>query len=203
MPILHRRPGGPSAQAAGPLGPESDEQKLNRVARVAQEELALAERIELDALEHQASPSRPLEKAVAFVLVAGSCAALIGARNIEVANETGGYDPRWWPTIIAVIALLLSLMLGIVAFFRPPFTRDEVDSISDGGWTRLGATAVVTVIFVFGWHLSGNFVVPCAFFLGALIWSYGGKGVKTVLVFPVVTTAMIYVLFHTILKVPL
>lgn len=203
MPIRRRGTGGPSAQAADPSGPESEEQKLNRVARVSKEESALAERIELDAIKHQASPSRTLEKTVAFVLVAGSCAALIGARNIDVANETGGYDPRWWPTIITVIVLLLSIMLAIVAFVRPPFERDNVDSISDGGWTRLGATAVVTLLFIYGWRLSGNFVVPCALFLGALIWSYGGKGWKAILVFPVVTTAMIYVLFHTILKVPL
>lgn len=206
MTPRRRGRGSSSAKAEGPLGSDNSEQDTSTPGRLdgnSSEELASAERIERDAAKHRAKPSGALERVLALALVAISIAGVIGSRSIDVANETGGFDPRWWPTIITAISLLLSIMLTVVAFTKPPFDRDDIDAISQGGWYPFTVTVILTSLFVVAWQLTGNFVVPCAIMLGALIWAYGGRGWKALLLFPVLTTTLLYLLFHTLLKVPL
>lgn len=126
-----------------------------------------------------------------------------GAQSIAVANETDGIDPRWWPANICLVAIALSLMLLVVSLCRPPFDRDDLEPLSEGGWFRLFATLLLATAFVIAWQLTENFVIPCALLLAALVWVYSGRGWKTLVLFPIITSVSIYLLFHTLLKVPL
>jgi len=171
--------------------------------RLAEEDLREAHQDSDEVARHHAAPSRILERAVATSVLGLSILGYFGARSVPVANETGGLDPRWWPANICLVAIALSAILLVVSFRSPPFDRDDLEPISEGGWFRLFSTLLLSTAFVVAWNLTGNFVVPCALLLATLVWVYGARGWKTLALFPVVTSGCIYLLFHTLLKVPL
>lgn len=201
-----RGPEGASAKAKGPSGPVPSEQETpapSLTEQLSEEELASVERIERETATRVAKPSRKLEKTIALTLVGLSILAIIGSRSIVVTHDTAGFEPRTWPTIISALALAMSVMLVFVVFTRPPFERDDLETTSRRGWYRFATTILLSAVFVVAWQLSGNFVVPCAVLLAILVWVYDGRGWKALLAFPVLLTAFIYVLFHTVLRIPL
>lgn len=149
-----------------------------------------------------ARPSRRLEIVCAAIAVAGSGALFLLARAIEVRNETGGIDPRWWPELLGLGGLALGVLLLVAAVLRPPFDRDDLEAATRQGWFRVGLAVALSVAFVLLWPVLG-FLVVTPVFLVAATYLFGGRGWKTLIVFPVLMTGFIYLLFHTLLKVPL
>jgi len=170
---------------------------------ISAEELALVEQMEREVAELQAKPSRRLEQAIASVLVLLSIIGILGSRAIPVRTETGGIDPRWWPTVMCAITLVLALALLVVSLTKPPYDREDLEVSNRGGWYRLLWTIVVATVYIIAWTLTGNFVIPSVLLLVVLMWVYDGRGWKALVVYPLVTVAFIYLLFHTLLKVPL
>lgn len=152
--------------------------------------------------ELAAAPSRRLEITTAAVALAASVGGFALAQSIELRTETGGVDPRWWPTLLSLVAGSLSIVLLVIAIFRPPFDRSDLEVSSRQGWVRLGAALVCGILYIVLWQLAG-YLIATALFLAALLWVFGGRGWKTLILFPVLTTAFTYLLFHTLLKVPL
>lgn len=161
------------------------------------------ERHEREVAQRQAPPSRRLERGIGLVLTALSVLGLIGSRSIDVRVDSPGVGPQWWPTMLSVIALLISAVLAVLAFTRPPSERSGLESATRGGRRRLGLTVVIIALFVVAWTGTGNFLVPCVLMLVALLLSYGSRSWKALVVFPVLTTAIIYLLFHLLLRIPL
>jgi hypothetical protein len=155
-----------------------------------------------DAADVVAQPSRRMEMMVAATGLIVSITGLLLAGRIEVRAETGGIDPRWWPTVLSIGSAVLSAALLIVALARPPFDRSDLERISAGGWRRLLLAGVVAAGYVVVWQLVG-YLPGTVLFLAVLVWVFGGRGWKTLVLFPVITTAFTYLLFHTLLKVPL
>jgi hypothetical protein len=149
-----------------------------------------------------ARASRRLEIVCAALAVAGSGALALLARAIEVRAETGGIDPRWWPELLGLMGLALGAALLVVVLVRPPFNRDDLEAATRQGWVRVVASVALTVAYVLAWPLVG-FVVATPVFLLAAVLLFGGRGWKTLILFPVLTTGFIYLFFHTLLKVPL
>lgn len=152
--------------------------------------------------ELAAASSRRLEVTTAAVALVLSVCGYFLAQGLEIRTETGGVDPRWWPTLLSLLAAALSVALLLIAILRPPFDRSDLEVASKQGWTRLGIALVCAILFVVLWQLAG-YLVATPIFLAALLWVFGGRGWKTLILFPVLTTAFTYVLFHTLLKVPL
>lgn len=150
----------------------------------------------------RARPSRRLEIVCAAIAVAGSGALVLLARAIEVRNETGGIDPRWWPELLGIAGLALGVLLLVVAVVRPPFDRDDLEAATRQGWVRVGIAVALAVAFVLLWPVVG-FLVAAPVFLVVATYVFGGRGWKTLVLFPLLMTAGIYLLFHTLLKVPL
>jgi hypothetical protein len=201
-----RKEEGSAAEAAEPSGrPGSDTSTHvpSLTEGISAEELALVEQMEREVAELQAKPSRKLEVGIAIGLVVLSAAGVLASRGLGVRTETGGVDPRWWPTVICALSLVLSVALLIVALTRPPFDRDDLEVSNRGGWYRLTITLVVLALYMVAWTLSGNFVIPSVLLLVVLMWVYDGRGWKALLVYPIATIAFIYLLFHTLLRVPL
>ena len=197
---------GASAKAGGPSGPvppKPETRAPSVTERLSEEELASVERIERDAAERVAKRSRKLESSIALTLVGLSILAIIGSRSIVVSQDTAGFEPRTWPTIISALALALSILLAVVVYTRPPFERDDLEITTRPGWYRFGATVLLSALFILAWDLSENFVVPCAVMLVVLVWIYDGRGWKALLAFPVLLTAFVFVLFDTVLRIPL
>lgn len=168
------------------------------------EQLAAIERHEAEVARRQAPPSRALERAVGLSAVALSALGVFGAQHITVRNQVGSaFGPRWWPTAVALISLAMSLALSIIAFTRPPFEREGVETAQRSGWYRLVATLVLETAFIVAWYLTGNFVVPAILMLAAMLIVYGTRSWVKLITFPVLTVGLIYALFDLLLKIPL
>ncbi|HEY8589537.1 MAG TPA: tripartite tricarboxylate transporter TctB family protein, partial [Naasia sp.] len=149
-----------------------------------------------------ARSSRALEIGAALATLLVSGALLMLALGISVRTETGGVDPRWWPLVLSGIGLALSALLLVVALVRPPFERDDLEVTGRDGWARLVLAVVISALYLVAWDLVG-FVLPTLVFLAALLWVFGRRGWKGLLLFPIAMTAFIYGLFDLVLKVPL
>lgn len=156
----------------------------------------------VDAEEHTAAPPAPLmERAVAAVVVVLGLAMLYGARAIEVRNETGGIDPRWWPTVIAAGITAMGLwMMGNAIFTRIERT---VDPAQPSGWVSMLATVGGLAVLVVAWQFHVPFLLLAPLFLIGTNWVYGLRRWTTLLLFPAVITALIFVIFRLVLKVAL
>jgi hypothetical protein len=183
--------------------PSAEEGLEAAVEKPAEYEYLYTASIGTDAPEDiTAVPSRAMEITVAAVGLAVGAAGIVLARGIEVRAETGGIDPRWWPTVLSIGSAALAAALLVVALLRPPFDRSDLERVSDGGWRRLLLAGVIAAGYVAAWQLVG-YLAATVVFLALLVWVFGGRGWKTLIIFPVLTTAFTYLLFHTLLKVPL
>lgn len=206
MKLRRNKQDGSAATAAGPSGRHESDNVTHAASLtegISAEELALVEEMEREVSALQARPSRRLEVAIALSLVVLCVVGIIGSRLIPVRTETGGIDPRWWPTVMCAVSLALSVLLAVISFTRPPFDREDLEVTNKGGWIRLVWTIVLSTLYIVAWTLTGNFVIPSVILLAALMWVYDGRGLKALVIYPLVTVAGIYLLFHTLLKVPL
>ncbi|ODT66868.1 MAG: hypothetical protein ABS75_25110 [Pelagibacterium sp. SCN 63-23] len=153
-------------------------------------------------LDLAAEPSRRFEIAIAVTALALSIVALILARSIHLRMGAGGLDPKWWPTLLSILAAMLSGILVGTALFGPPRSRSDLESSHRDGWVRVLLALTLSALYVFFWWIAG-YVVPTVIYLAALLYVFGLRSWKGLAAFPIVTTAFIYGLFHFLLKVPL
>lgn len=167
-----------------------------------------------DYREGAPAPSRTMELLVAAVAVVLMVVVLVLAHQVELRREAGPgqIDARFWPTVLGWAGLAVSVWRLGVAWLREPDEREDLERLQPGGIPRLLATLAIGVAFVLVWGLREVvalgyelqvFPYACLAMLVALVWLYGGRGWKALVLFPVVTTALIYVLFGTLLGIPL
>ena len=152
--------------------------------------------------EHFAVPSRRLEIAIAVVALTLSALAVYLSRNIHLRMGAGGLDPKWWPTLLSLVAGALSAILLAIALFGPPIARDNLESTHHAGWTRMLIALALSVLYIFAWSRAG-YVAPTLLYLFALLWLFGVRNRIALVLYPAVTTAFIYGLFRLLLRVPL
>lgn len=146
-------------------------------------------------------PSKPLEILTAIIAIALSATMVFLSRAIHVNRETGGVDPRWWPTVLGVMALALAVLLLAVAATRT-LPRDDVEPTSTSGRINALTTAAAAIAYAFAWPLIG-FIPATLILLVILTVVYGARDWKVLVFFPVGLTAFLYILFGTLLRVPL
>jgi hypothetical protein len=153
-------------------------------------------------LGSKAQPSRWLEIAVAVTAVALTSTVLVLGRSIELRVEVPGMNPRSWPTFLGGLGLGLSLILLITAIVKSPQPRDDVEATTRSGWFKLLLTVAATIAFVVTWPLLG-FLVTAPVFIAAATAIAGGRGIRQLLIYPVMVAGLIYALFNLLLRVPL
>lgn len=160
------------------------------------------------------APSRRLEVGVAVIALVFSLAMLWLATQIELRREAGAgqIDARFWPTVLGVLGVGLSLWRLVIALVRPAPERDDLEPIRAGGPVRLLATIGLTTAYIALWGLRGAvatltvvplFVVITPIFLALLVLLYGGRSWQSVLLYPGLVTVFAYLLFGTLLRIPL
>jgi hypothetical protein len=149
-----------------------------------------------------ARPSRRLEMIAAVSALILSGTALILSRNIDLRMDTGGLNPRWWPTVLASLASVLSAILIGLSMFGPTIGRGDLESAHSDGWVRMALALALSFLYVLAWSSIG-YVVPTIVYLAASLWVFGLRSTKGLIAFPLITTAFIYGLFHFMLRVPL
>jgi hypothetical protein len=153
-------------------------------------------------LDYSAQPSRWLEIAIALAALMLSIIALVLSRTMYLRMGSGGVDPKWWPTLLSMLAGALSALLVGMSLFGPAMSRGELEASEQGGWVRMLLALTLSALYVFAWSSIG-YVVPTVVFIAALLWVFGLRSWKGLAIFSVVTTAFIYGLFHLVLRVPL
>jgi hypothetical protein len=151
---------------------------------------------------HEAA-SRRLEITIAVTLTVLFAAGVVACQTVTVPAQTGALTPRGWPTMLTVAGLVLSLLLLVGSIINPPADRDEVDVASPAGWRQFVLTTVAMILFIVAWRYAYSFLVPCALLLAALQWIFGVRRWKPLVIFPLVTTGGIFVVFQLLLRVPL
>ena len=147
-------------------------------------------------------PSRRLEVASAVVCLALSLTLYLGARGIELRTETGGIDPRWWPQLLGLAGMVLSAALLATALLRPPLVPEDLQTSTRDGRRRLALGLLASVALVVLWPVVG-FLVAMVPFVAGLTYLFGGRGWRTLVLFPVLLVGFLYVVFDVALSVPL
>ena len=153
-------------------------------------------------LDFSAPQSRPLEIIIAVVALILSVTALVLSQNIRLRMGGGGLDPKWWPTLLSILAAILSAILVGFSLFGPTASRGELEAGHRDGWVRMLTALALSALYVFAWWQVG-YPIPTVVYLFALLWSFGLRSWKGLIAFPLITTAFIYGLFHYLLRVPL
>lgn len=159
-------------------------------------------------------PSKVMEILVAVVALVFMAVVLVLARDIELRREVtpGQIGARFWPTLLAGTGLVAAAWRLVIVLLRPADERPDLEQVQRAGPVRLLVTLVLAIVFVAVWNLREvellgyelrAFPYACAALLAALVWLYGGRGWKVLLLFPAVTTAVVYLLFGTLLRIPL
>ncbi|WP_277209147.1 tripartite tricarboxylate transporter TctB family protein [Isoptericola croceus] len=149
-----------------------------------------------------APTSKALEIASALGALVFLGALAFLARRIELRTETGGIDPRWWPELLGTFGVVVAVALLVVSVLRRPTPREDVEPSTRAGFVRVVITIALTAAFLLAWPFVG-FLVAAAVFLLAVTVVFGGRGWRVLILFPLLTTAFIYLLFDTLLEVPL
>lgn len=127
-------------------------------------------------------------------------AAVWSATALELSAADGSVGPGWWPAVLGGLLVAGAVAIGVVALRRPdPVPENRV---SAHGLGRMGAVVAAIVLYGIGWHFF-HFLLVTIVFLSALLFVTGGRGIKALVVFPVLTAAVLYGLFGLLLRVPL
>lgn len=167
-----------------------------------------------DSAEQQAAPSLAIEVSFAVAALAFCAGYLILGTQIDLRREVapGQIDARFWPTVLGSTGVGLSLILLVNSLTRSPRQREGIERVESGGVLRVTATCALTVGYVAAWSYSSVsllgfryelFPIATALFLAGLLWLYGHRGWLGLIIYPIATTAFIYVLFGTLLRIPL
>lgn len=160
------------------------------------------------------APSRPLDIAFAVVALAFCAAYLILATQIDLRREAGPgqIDARFWPTVLGTTGVGLSVVLLVSALTRPPSPRPGLERVESGGVVRVVSTCALTIGYIAIWSISSVsllgfryevFPIATAALMAALLWLYGHRGWRGLVIYPAATTAFIWVLFGIVLRIPL
>lgn len=146
-------------------------------------------------------PSRRLEVLTGVIAIALSAVMILLSRAIQVNRETGGVDPRWWPTVLGVISLVLAVLLVAVALTRT-LSRNDIEPTSRTGRINAVVTAAAAVAYALAWPIVG--FLPATFVLLVVLTAvFGARNWKVLVFFPAGLTAFLYILFASLLRVPL
>ncbi|CAN7504435.1 tripartite tricarboxylate transporter TctB family protein [Microbacterium foliorum] len=165
--------------------------------------------------EHQGAPaSRPLEIVFGAVALAFSAGYLFLTTQIPLRREAlpGQIDARFWPMVIAITAVVISLAILALAVTRPAPGREDLDRIQPGGVVRVVATLAITGAFIAVWSLGTVilfgyrvevFPVAAAVLMAALMLLYGHRRWLSLIIYSASVTAFVYVVFGMLLRIPL
>lgn len=154
--------------------------------------------------EEAARPAPRIRELVpAAAGVALGLATFVLALQIPEGTRLTQFSPRWWPQVLSLLLVGLSLAHGTVSLLRPrQADEDAPDPSTRQGSLRLIAMVATIVGYGVLWYFV-DFRVSTAILVAALAYLGGGRGWKALLAFPVVVTAVLYLLFGVLLRVPL
>lgn len=127
---------------------------------------------------------------------------LVLSHSVTEPDIGTGFSPRWWPEILGAIICVLSVGVAIKEFVVDDRSDDEVIAATRLGRVRVAAVIATTFAYGVLWYFL-DFRVATFVLVAVLAFIIGGRGWRVLLLFPALVTALLYVLFVLLLKVPL
>lgn len=161
-----------------------------------------------------ARSSKVIEVAFSTVALVVTTAYLVLGTQIELrqAAAPGQIDARFWPIVLGTLSVAVSVALLVGAIVRPAPDRSDIEPIQPNGVLRVVSTAGLTLGYVAIWTFSSFvafgyrielFPIITGVFMIALMLLYGQRRWLGLILYPVLVTAFIYVVFGLLLRVPL
>ncbi|NHB85767.1 tripartite tricarboxylate transporter TctB family protein [Tessaracoccus sp. HDW20] len=119
-----------------------------------------------------------------------------------IAQRDGRHRSRWWPTVISGGIILSGVWMLVNAVLKVSIDR-TVDPSRRSGWIQVGVTVAALIAVLALWQVGVNFLVLGPAFLIVTNWAYGLRRWTTLLLFPAIVAATLYLVFQLLLKVPL
>jgi len=145
-------------------------------------------------------PSRVREWGVAAAVLVAGIGVLLARETIAVAQGDTELGPQWWPTVLGVALVVGAVALAVLGTLRPAAPEEE--PASGHGVAQLVAVLALIVAYGAAWYQL-HFLVVTGPLIAGLVYVTGGRGVRALIVFPAVTTVLLYVIFGLLLRVPL
>lgn len=143
---------------------------------------------------------RGYEVSVGIAVAALGVTCLVLTNQLELSRDGGAFGPRWWPTALSIAIIATGVVLAIQAVISR-VSSDEPRITRSGGIT-LAATVAGIVGYGIAWQYLDFRAVTVVLLIG-LTFLFGGRGIKALIVFPVVTTLILWAIFGLLLRVPL
>lgn len=110
--------------------------------------------------------------------------------------------PPFWPTMLAWSLVAFGALQVAVILLRGVNRANIPEPLSGWGLGRLAATAAILVGYLLLWNVLQFWLITFATTL-ALTALYGGRGWKSLIVFPAIVAAILHFLFVVALRVNL
>lgn len=161
-----------------------------------------------------ASSSRLLEIVFGVVSLAFTAGYLALSTQIHLRREAapGQIDARFWPMVLAVTGVVVSIAILAFAITKSAPGRDDLERIQPGGVLRVIVTLVISSVFILVWSLGSIilfgyrieiFPIAAALLMLALMLLYGHRRWLSLIIYTASVTAFIYVVFGMLLRIPL
>ncbi|MFV0254175.1 MAG: tripartite tricarboxylate transporter TctB family protein [Beutenbergiaceae bacterium] len=112
-----------------------------------------------------------------------------------------GMGPGTWPAALSTIGIgLTAASLVLILIRRSPIGSEAPRSAQ--GLTRLSLTLICLVGYGVLWYFV-DFRISTLVLFVALVWVGGGRGWRGLVLFPVISTAVLWFFFGFLLRVPL
>ncbi|OZM78278.1 hypothetical protein CFP66_31860 [Pseudonocardia sp. MH-G8] len=154
---------------------------------------------EAEAAPPALAASRVRELGAAAVVLAAGIGVLLARSTIVAAHESE-LGPQWWPTVLGVALIVGAVALATLGLTRP--SAPEEEPASGHGVAQLIAVLALIVGYGAAWYQL-HFLVVTVPLIAGLVFVTGGRGIRALLVFPLLTTGLLYVIFGLLLQVPL
>lgn len=143
---------------------------------------------------------RGYEAAIGVAVIAIGLACFVLTGQIDLAREGQAFGPRWWPTALSVTMIVIGGVLVVQALMHR-ITSDE-PRITRSGTITLTVTLALIIGYGIAWQYL-DFRAVTVFLLAGLVFAFGGRGIKALIIFPVATTLVLWAIFGLLLRVPL
>lgn len=127
---------------------------------------------------------------------------LYSARKLPSINAYGAANAAFWPTVILSIMIFLSLLLAGRSLLK---VEGRVEAEVNGGeevnWKRL----FFIIILLFLWSLLMpviGYLLSTFLFFGLLVYGFGERRIKIILIATLSVSVLIYLLFVQFLFIP-
>lgn len=132
--------------------------------------------------------------------IAVGIAVIALAQTITLPAIDGQFSPRWWPQLSGAAIVLFSLAAAVRAV-PSNAPMDELEASQPGGVRRILASLAAVAAYGVLWHWI-DFRIVTVLLVAGLVAVNGGRGWAGLIAFPVVVTAVLWLLFSVLLRVP-